>query len=257
MLNKEWPAADYEIGSHIQRVISNKYLSDLHFAADDAVLDIGCGEGAYSTNIIEQIPQGTFLGIDASANMLQLAQKKLAKYPQVSLLESDILETQFSERFNYIVSFWCLHWVKEIETAYQKIYAALKKEGHFFTIFSLGKDPYIQACEAIKASGKFPFLNDFKSPFNLFQISELSKQIAKIPFKQLQVEEHQEILELPSLDIFRRFVKGISFYQGQIPDDMVDILNEEIVGFYDNYCQEQYQGKYNFQLSICVVKGQR
>lgn len=74
MSEREWPANDYAIGSYIQSTVAEEYLSYLKTNPTDKILDIGCGNGAFTKNILQQVPQGSVLGIDASENMLHLAQ---------------------------------------------------------------------------------------------------------------------------------------------------------------------------------------
>lgn len=253
----EWPASDYAIGSYIQATVAQQYLPKLELKADACVLDIGCGNGSFSKNIIAKIPQGSFWGIDASANMLALAKETLAAYGNIHLKQADATSMNFNQQFDYIVSFWCLQWTSDIKKAYEGIYRALKKGAKFLTIFPTGDDPFWTTYMAVRESGQFPQLNSFKSPVDYRQLDNLQHKLDPIPFKTLKVECHQQEIILPSVDIFRKFVNGIAFYQGQIPEEEVKLINEAMVNVYIKDCQQKYQGESHFDFSIYYVTGEK
>lgn len=253
MSNKEWPAKDYVVGSFIQAIISDRYTEHLHLKPDAAVLDIGCGNGAYSKKILEKIPQGKFTGIDASQNMLEIARETLADYSNVILQENDVTQMRFVNEFDCIVSFWCLQWVPDIVLAFKNMFQALKSDGKILTIFSMGDDPYINMFREVKESGLFPELDNFNVPIDYSQFDGLDKRLDLIPFKSFELKVCQESVELPSLDVFRKFIHGISFYQGQIPDDKIYEINEAMVTAFDTLCQREYGGKYLFKMHLHVA----
>ena len=257
MGNFEWPASDYAIGSYIQATIADQYLRHLSIKSDDHILDIGCGDGSYSTKIIGRIPNGTLLGIDRSENMLQLAREKILYYPNMSVQQSDVLAMDFNEQFDYVVSFWCLQWCHDLATAYMNIYRALKTGGELFTIIPAGDDPLVTSFKTVKASGAFPSLNHFKLPVDFQKVGELPGIVAKLPFKNAQVEIRKHSILLPSLDTFRKFLNGLAFFHEQIPENEITVLNEALVKAYDAECQEKHQGQYRFNVAVYVVTGEK
>ena len=142
MLTHEWPANEYAIGSYIQATVAEEYLSRIIFKPQDNVLDIGCGDGSFSIKILDKIPHGHLLGIDRSENMLELARKKIKNYPHFSVKNMDLLDINFTEKFDYVVSFWCLQWCLDLEKAFSNIYRALKPGGKMMTLFPNGDDPF-------------------------------------------------------------------------------------------------------------------
>ncbi|KTD22156.1 methyltransferase [Legionella lansingensis] len=259
MSTQEWPAEDYAIGSYIQNSIADNYLQYLTIKPTDRVLDIGCGNGAFSSKVIDKIPQGLFLGIDTSENMLKLARKEMANYPNASWQKGNVLTMEFNQQFDYIVSFWCLQWcLSDIETAFQNIYHALKPDGKVLTIFPSGDDPFVTSYSKVKASGEFNSLNNFKPvAVDQYEFVRMQERIALLPFKQIKIERVKHKLLLPSLDIFRKFVNGIAFFQGQIPTEEIAAINEAIVRVYKQECEEKYQGEYWFILSIYVITAEK
>jgi len=187
MLNKEWPAKNYAVGAYIQALISDDYTRDLQLKPNDDVLDIGCGDGSYSTRIIEKIPKGSFVGIDTSQNMLDIARQTLTHYANVILQENDVTQMAFIDQFDCIVSFWCLQWTSDIVLAFKSMIKALRKGGQVLTVFAMGDDPFTQIYKIVKKSGEFPELAHFKSPIDYSQFEGLDKRLALIPFKRFEL----------------------------------------------------------------------
>lgn len=257
MSKYEWPAEDYAIGAYIQATISDQYLDRLAIKEDGKILDIGCGDGSFSTHILQRIPKGTLLGLDRSANMLKLAREKTADYPHFSIQQNDVIEMDFSNQFDWITSFWALHWSPDLVKVYTTIYRALKKGGKLFTIFPAGDDPFVAGYKFVRSTGEFPCLRDFKLPIDFQKIAELPNIIAKIPFETANVEIVEHSILLPSLDYFRKFVNGLAFFQGQVPDDEIDNLNEAMTKAYDLECRKNFQGEYWFNISAYVVTAEK
>ncbi|KTC84461.1 class I SAM-dependent methyltransferase [Legionella brunensis] len=258
MPTQEWPAHDYAIGSYIQASIADNYLKCLDIKLTDYVLDIGCGNGAFSRKILDKIPQGHFLGIDASENMLTLARQEITDYPNTKLLQADVLTMPFVNQFDYIVSFWCLQWCAfAIEKAFLNIYRALKNNGKVLSLFPSGDDPFITSYYRVQESGQFPMLNNFKPPVDYRHFQNLEEKIRTLPFKHIKFERLKHQMLLPSLDIFRKFVNGIAFFQGQVPDKHIDSINEALVATYEQECQEKFAGEYWFTLSVYLFRGEK
>ena len=257
MSHQEWPADDYAIGSYIQATVADPYLDCLTIKPTDQVLDIGCGNGSFSQKIVAKVPQGTVLGIDASENMLQLASEFTQSHPNFSTQQANVLTINYSEQFDYIVSFWCLQWSQDIHKAFTNIIHALKKGGKLFTLFPAGDDPYIMSYYAIKESQQFDSLKDFKAPVDYSKFDHLAEQLASIPCSSLKVERVQHSLQLPSLDTFKKFVNGIAFYQGQVPAEEIKEINQAMVEHYQNECRRKYKGSYQFNSSIYLVTGEK
>ncbi|STX50885.1 Putative methyltransferase [Legionella busanensis] len=257
MLNAEWPAQDYAVGSYIQATIADHLLSSLQLKPTDDVLDIGCGDGNYTRKILDKVPQGSVLGIDASENMLSLAQDVCKDYSNFAVQKNNVLDMSYTNQFDQVVSFWCLQWATDIKKAFTNIVRALKPGGQIFTIFPAGDDPYIMAYYAIKESGKFASLRHFEAPVDYKELNNLATNLANIPCKRINVDLIEESLVLPNLEIFKKFVNGIAFYQGQISNSEIKLINEAMVNWYEKKCQEYWQGIYKFNLSLYLVTGEK
>jgi ubiquinone/menaquinone biosynthesis C-methylase UbiE len=256
MANQEWPANEYAIGSFIQATIGETYLDRLDMKPTDKVMDLGCGDGGFTRNLLEKVPQGSVLGVDASANMLALAKNLCHDYPNFALKQADVLSMDFHSQFDYIVSFWCLQWVQDIQKAFTNILSALKPGGKVLAIFPTGDDPFMSGYHAVKNSGEFPSLSQFIPPVDYDRLSNLPDKLNTIPNSHLLVRKCPHSLVLPSLDAYRKFVNGIAFYQGQVPAQEIPLINEAMVKYFEMTCKKHYQGAWRFDLTIYLVTGE-
>ncbi|RUR16240.1 class I SAM-dependent methyltransferase [Legionella sp. km535] len=257
MSERDWPANDYAIGSYIQASVADHFLPNIKIAPTAKVLDIGCGNGSYTRKILDMVPKGSVLGIDPSENMLKLAHEITFEYPNFSIKKDNVISMKYTEQFDSIVSFWCLQWTTNIYKSFEHIIKALKPGGTFFTLFPSGDDPFIMSYYALRDSGRFSALSDFKPPMDYSQLTNLNNKLQTLACKTLNVELCKQSIILPSLDVFRKFVNGIAFYQGQLADPDVKEINEAMVQYFENECQLHYQGEYQFNFAIYLVTGEK
>lgn len=92
-----------------------KYKQFFQFGSNDKILDIGCGNGDVS-NQLTNYANGWITGIDISPKMIQYA-SETHQNKRLNFQVLDIAAKQLPEhligQFDHIVSFYCLHWVKD------------------------------------------------------------------------------------------------------------------------------------------------
>jgi len=100
-----------------------------------AIIDFGIGTGALAARCLRAAPQARLTGVDADAEMLELARRRLAKKrtAQLDLRHGDFLTTTLP-RCDAIVATLALHHIHAAaakQQFYAKCYAALKGGGIF------------------------------------------------------------------------------------------------------------------------------
>lgn len=256
MKTNEWPAEDYAIGSYIQATVSDMYLPQIHIPPHSSVLDIGCGDGSYSMKIIQQSPLSAFIGLDRSENMLHLARNR-TQQTHILFERGDVATMKYRNQFDYILSFWCLQWVHDLYGAFQNIYQALKEDGQFFALFPSGDDALIHTYLKVKASNQFPVLNQFIPPVDYPYLKKQLSKLHKLPFKKLHIELKPHTITLPTLTIFQKFLQGVPFYQGQVPEQDIQNIHQAMVDIYARECAAKYEGEYLFHFRTYVVTAQK
>src|SRR5271165_6529514 len=126
----EWKASEYERISALQHTMAEEVLTLLDLKGNERILDIGCGNGKSTSEIAARVPQGSVVGVDASANMVAFASSEYAvSHPNLRFQVADARHLGFGPEFDLVVSFNALHWVPEQELALRSIRSALKPEG--------------------------------------------------------------------------------------------------------------------------------
>jgi len=69
-----WDAKDYAKNSQNQLRWAQELIPKLKLIGNEALLDIGCGDGKITAEIAKCLPEGRAVGIDSSTQMINLAQ---------------------------------------------------------------------------------------------------------------------------------------------------------------------------------------
>lgn len=98
------------------------------------VLDLGCGEATLATELLDQGAQ-SYLGLDGSANMVELAQKALKGTP--AQVEQAFLENWEypTEAFDCVISRLAFHYIEDLNPLFAQIYQTLRPGGEL--VFSV------------------------------------------------------------------------------------------------------------------------
>ena len=111
--NDLWDGKDYADNSQIQKMLAGSLLDEYKLTGKETVLDIGCGDGGFTIEIAQSVPQGKVIGIDPSLSMIERAQTRLATLdlPRVSFIQGSAETFQVPEKFDLIFGSFSIHWV--------------------------------------------------------------------------------------------------------------------------------------------------
>lgn len=243
-VNDQWSPQDYVEGSFIQNQVVDFYFDKIKLNPGDKVLDVGSGDGRHTALVADVVRQGSVLGIDSSQKMIDFAKSLYPDAENMSFQCLHIENANFKEEFDCVVSFGCLHWSEIIVKAVQKIYDSLKFGGRLYAIVSSDLvNPFGYTFSQVRNSGRFPSLENFVPPIRLEPLKHLESLLEQIPFTKLNVEKNPVILTLSSLDVFRKHIFSIPFFQGQIPPEEIELIADAMVQEFAAMCDRKYKGK--------------
>jgi trans-aconitate 2-methyltransferase len=101
-------------------------LSRLELRGNETVLDAGCGSGRITQALIERLPQGRVIAVDASESMVVAARERL---PGTDVRVVDLLELDLGEPVDAILSTATFHWILDHERLFAQLHAALRPGG--------------------------------------------------------------------------------------------------------------------------------
>jgi trans-aconitate 2-methyltransferase len=127
----EWNAHDYSKNSSQQQKWAREIVPKLGLKGDERILDIGCGDGKVTAEIAQHAPRGSVVGIDASAEMIEFAQRNFPpqQFKNLQFQRGDAQALDFERQFDWVVSFACLHWIKDHRPVLAGIRRALRPGG--------------------------------------------------------------------------------------------------------------------------------
>src|SRR5438477_511698 len=100
---REWDGTSYDRISAPMEGLGRAVLDRLELAGDEIVVDAGCGSGRITQALLERLPRGHVIAVDASRSMIEAARRRLAAVPgsgagSVELRLADLLELELPER---------------------------------------------------------------------------------------------------------------------------------------------------------------
>jgi trans-aconitate 2-methyltransferase len=124
----EWNAAGYDAISALQKAMAEEVLSLLKLYGSERVLDVGCGNGKITAEIASRLPNGSIVGVDASAAMIAFASSHFdpALHPNLHFEVADARRLPFHGEFDLVVSFNALHWISQQQEPLRAIRSAMK-----------------------------------------------------------------------------------------------------------------------------------
>jgi trans-aconitate 2-methyltransferase len=120
----DWEASTYDRVSHIQAEWARAVLDRLPLNGDETVLDAGCGSGRVTAMLLERLPSGHVVAVDAAPSMVEHARKALGDRATVIL--SDLTELELDEPVDAAFSNAVFHWVQDHDALFRRVHDALK-----------------------------------------------------------------------------------------------------------------------------------
>jgi ubiquinone/menaquinone biosynthesis C-methylase UbiE len=119
-----WQPQHYDFNHGFVSEYGKELISILNPQPGQTILDLGCGT-ADITRVIKDIGANV-IGIDSSIEMLEQGK---VKYPELDLRCVDMLDMDYRNQFDSIISNAALHWVHDAKTAVKNMNRALKLGG--------------------------------------------------------------------------------------------------------------------------------
>lgn len=165
----DWDGKGYEQISGLQRHLAKVTLDGLEFRGDEALLDVGCGDGFITRSIAARLPDGSVLGIDASPRMIAAATDAPdGPGAPIRFEVLDVRELKAVDEFDAAVSFNALHWLVDQRAALAPIASAVRPGGRvLIQMVCAGPRPSLEQL-AMQVCGRprwQPAFDGFTAPF--------------------------------------------------------------------------------------------
>jgi trans-aconitate 2-methyltransferase len=165
---RTWDGQSYDRISGPMEALGREVLERLQLHGDETVLDAGGGSGRITQALIERLPEGHVIAVDASWSMVAAARERLpgADVRVVDLLE---LELELDEPVDAILSTATFHWIADHERLFARLRAALRPGGRL--VAQCGGQGNIDKlrAKANEVRAREPFarhFRDWRAPWN-------------------------------------------------------------------------------------------
>ncbi len=131
----EWDGAEYDRLADPQAHWGSRVLGRLELAGDETVLDAGCGSGRVTEELVDRLPQGRVVALDASSSMLEEARRRLApSQGRVDFVQADLLDlapATLGDRHpvDAVFSTATFHWVTDHDRLFANLASVLGPGG--------------------------------------------------------------------------------------------------------------------------------
>jgi ubiquinone/menaquinone biosynthesis C-methylase UbiE len=133
-----------ETPPHFFQYFGEQLVSKTDIKPSSKILDLACGKGAVSLNIVQKQPAVDLFAIDLSDEMLNGLAKSIEKLKlkNIQLKKMDVEHLEFeNEQFDYIFCGFGVFLFSNILEVFDEIYRVLKKDGIFaFSTFAQFED---------------------------------------------------------------------------------------------------------------------
>ncbi len=154
----DWDGARYDRLADPQARWGDTVLERLQLAGDETVLDAGCGSGRVTEQLLERLPNGRVIALDASRSMLETARRRLERWQErVRLVGVDLLDLGPSTLgddapVDAALSTATFHWVTDHDRLFANLATVIRPGGQL--VAQCGAEGNIESVvRAVRALG--------------------------------------------------------------------------------------------------------
>jgi trans-aconitate 2-methyltransferase len=204
----DWDAATYHRISDPQWTWGLRVLDRLSPAPGERILDIGCGTGRLTAEILSRVPSAHVIGLDRSAAMLHEAVRVQDR--RIGFVHADATHLPFSSGFDAVFSTATFHWIPDHDRLFGEIYRVLVPGGRL--VAQAGGGPNLARLyerAAALARGEFAeFFTGWTDPWYFARVEETHARLKAAGFKAVVWLESAPTT-MPDATTFREFVAAV------------------------------------------------
>lgn len=213
-MSLEWDAVGYEAVSGPQTGwganLLGLYLERRALRGDEGVIDAGCGTGRVTELLLEHLPRGTVLAVDASEAMVEAARERFAGDARVRVERWDLLELEVEERVDLIFSTATFHWIGDHPRLFRRLARTLKPGGRLVAQCG-GKGNIARTRAAIgevMAEDRFrEYFAGWEDPWNFPDPETTRARLEAAGFEEVETWMHREDATFGTEKELARFVE--------------------------------------------------
>lgn len=212
---------------------ASKISEYLVFEGNERVLDVGCGSGKTSGELVEKVPQGEILVWDSSQSTINAAQKNFPKdkYSNLFFEVKDIQMPRAEMEFDYLRSFEKLQWVNDHSAYLHGAFTCLKEGGKLIIAAPMEIPMALQqAVDEISMKEKWKrYFKGFITGWNFPEKESMETLLTENHFETLYIDVVRKEEVFPSKEVFQNFISHWFPYLRSIPTDLRHQFMGEVI----------------------------
>jgi len=237
----EFDAQYYQRASAHQQEWGQRLITELGLQGHERILDVGSGDGSLTRKLAASVPRGSVLGLDASTQMVEAAQK--LHEPNLRYVRMDILDADFHEEFDVVFSSATLHWVHDHRRLHAVLYRALKPGGVIRLSFG-GEgncSRLIATLEELMAESPYKSaFSGFAWPWYMPGVESYEPLVREVPFISARVWGEVADRHFPSVEAMIGWIDQPSLvpFRQYLDTSTGDRFREEVIARMIGRCRE-------------------
>jgi trans-aconitate 2-methyltransferase len=224
----EWNAKSYHNVSTPHLTWGAAVLARLDLHGDETAIDVGCGTGRLTAELLERLPDGHVIALDRSRNMLDQAEVFLGPQfgDRVSYVEADLTVVEpgeFARDLDLVFSTATFHWLPDHDRLFRWIHSILKPHG--WLVAQCGGGPNLARLRArlaaLSATPRFaPSFEGWPGPWNFASDTETAERLARAGFDAIETGLIYAPAVMAGAAAYREFIETVVFSQHliRLPD---------------------------------------
>jgi trans-aconitate 2-methyltransferase len=226
---RDWDAATYDRVSDVQEEWGREVVARLELDGGETVLDAGCGTGRVTRALIERLPAGRVIAVDASAAMVEKAGGVLR--PGDEAIVADLTELELAGAVDAILSTAVFHWIRDHDVLFRHLYAALRPGGVMEA--QCGGEGNIAAFHAAarRVADQEPYaahFRDWRGPWNFSPATTAAERLQAAGFEEVHcwLEEREARPEDA-----RSFLRSVCLgpHLAELPPELRDAYLDDVL----------------------------
>jgi trans-aconitate methyltransferase len=233
-----WNAEDYAKHSSTQYEWAKELIPKLRLTGNEALLDIGCGDGKITAQLAANLPIGNVVGIDSSEEMVNLAQHSFPtkSYPNLRFQKMDAQSLTFHEEFDRVFSNAALHWLIDQRPVLQGVQRSLKTDGRL--LFQMGgkgnAKEILKILDDLQLENRWRrYFAGFAFPYGFYTPEEYTVCLLEAKLKPERVELLKKDMRVSGKEGLAGWIRTTWLpYTGRLPAELKDEFIQEVVNRY-------------------------
>ena len=229
----DWDAETYHRVADNQEEWGREVLARLDLKGDETVLDAGCGSGRVTRLLLESLPEGRVIGVDAAPSMIEQARSNLEKFgDRVELRVENLVELELDQEVDAVFSNATFHWINDHDRLFGRVHDALRPGGRFEA--QCGGEGNVaewkRGVEAAMGDERFAaYFRGMTQPWNFASVGDTEVRLERAGLDVGRVWLERRTVEPPEPREYVRSV-GLNPHLARLPEELQDEFIDAVLG---------------------------